>query len=866
MERDLLKKPASFKKPRQINILLVDDRPENLMALDVVLNSEEYRLLHAASGPEALEILKSEECALVLLDVQMPIMDGFETAKKIQELGLLKIPIIFVTAIDSDFRHIEAAYTAGAVDFITKPIDGKALAAKVNVFVQLYKQTKLISEQSELLRTSSLKERALLLDNALDAVVGVDQNDLIVDWNRQAEVTFGWTRDEVVGTSMASKIIPQSFRERHLNGLKHFLKTGEGPILNKRIQIAALHRNGQAFPVELTVIPIFGNGRYLFYSFLRDITAQKEAEAEKERLRRNLVFLSESTKTLLDAPLELEIRLDKFAQMIVPEIADWCGIDLVESDGTIKQVAVAHVDPAKVELARELRKRYPERADAPLGVPKVIRTGKSELLSEIPDEILRANVRDPDHYQIITELGLRSYMCVPLKSRDRIIGALSLVSAESGKRFTPDDLEVAEEIGRRAASAIENAVLYQKSERAEQDQRFRAELSQRLSHCATSEDVILEATSALAKYLNVSRCWMSEVEDESGIATVYQDVAIEVPSIKGTYDLNSFGPLMVKSWREDAVVTVSDVNLDPRTKDHSRPHLDRRIRSFITAAIVRKGKLVGALNVAASATTVWAQREVELVRLISEATWAAFESAKLLAALRSALKARDEFLSIASHELRTPITSLQLTMQILARQIDKGVKAALTPEHIQEVTRLSQKQITQLVRLMDDMLDVSTVESGRMHFNFEHCDLREVVRTAIDVCSPQFAVRDVRLRVDMDAILFVRGDFKRLTQVVTNLLTNSLKYGSEKPVTLSVSGDENSAYVKVEDQGIGIESEHIGRIFDRYERAISANDVSGLGLGLYIGNQIVVAHHGRIEVKSEIGRGTTFTVVLPLET
>jgi PAS domain S-box-containing protein len=181
----------------------------------------------------------------------------------------------------------------------------------------------------------------------------------------------------------------------------------------------------------------------------KDITSRKKAEEA-------LHYLDRATE-LLTAPLDPEERLQDLARLVVPQLGDWCAIDIVDGSGRPRQAAVAHVDPAKVDWARELNRRYPPRPDAPTGVPNVLRTGQAELYSEITDEMLVAGAIDEGHLRISRALELRSAMVVPLTARGRTFGALTLVSAESRRRYTNEDLALAAELARRAALAIDNA-------------------------------------------------------------------------------------------------------------------------------------------------------------------------------------------------------------------------------------------------------------------------------------------------------------------------------------------------------------------------------------------------------------------------
>ena len=178
-----------------------------------------------------------------------------------------------------------------------------------------------------------------------------------------------------------------------------------------------------------------------------------------------LSFLAEASE-LLARSLDPDEALRQLAELAVQGFADWCGVDLVEESGALRSVAVAHADPRRVELAQELRDRYPVDPHSATGVAGAIRSGESELHTEIGDEMLVAAARDPEHLRLMRELGLRSAMVVPLTARGRAIGALTLVAAESGRLFDQVDLDLAEDLARRAALAIDNSMLFRREHEA----------------------------------------------------------------------------------------------------------------------------------------------------------------------------------------------------------------------------------------------------------------------------------------------------------------------------------------------------------------------------------------------------------------
>ncbi|MFL6335243.1 MAG: ATP-binding protein [Pyrinomonadaceae bacterium] len=205
---------------------------------------------------------------------------------------------------------------------------------------------------------------------------------------------------------------------------------------------------------------------------------QRRLRGEAQAAERRATFLAEAS-TLLSSSLDYERTLEAVAHAAVPWVADWCGVDILGEDGKVRRLAVAHVDPAKVEWAREVQERYPYNPDDPAGVAAVLRTGRSELYTDITDEMLAAGAQDEEHLRILRALTINSAMIVPLVAQGHAFGVITFVTAESGRRYGTDDLAFAEVIARRASLAVENARLYQQAQEAN---RIKDEFLATLSH------------------------------------------------------------------------------------------------------------------------------------------------------------------------------------------------------------------------------------------------------------------------------------------------------------------------------------------------------------------------------------------------
>ncbi|MBX9704303.1 MAG: PAS domain-containing sensor histidine kinase, partial [Silvanigrellaceae bacterium] len=233
--------------------------------------------------------------------------------------------------------------------------------------------------------------------------------------------------------------------------------------------------------------------------------------------------------------------------------------------------------------------------------------------------------------------------------------------------------------------------------------------------------------------------------------------------------------------------------------------------------------------------------------------------------LKNAVEARDTFMSVASHELKTPLTSLKLQAQMRNRRLEKQDPSLMNIETFKKMFETDTRQVERLTRLVDDMLDISRLNTGKLILDFETFDLCTLTLELLERFMPEFTLAECEVSIEHNVESLVgRWDVYRIEQVISNLLTNAMRYGAKKPIKIVLRKANNFAIVDIIDQGIGISPDDQQRIFQQFERAVSAHGVSGLGLGLYIVSQIVKAHGGFVDLKSELGEGSTFSLKLPL--
>ena len=335
----------------KVNILVVDDRADKMLAHEVVLAELNQNMVRATSGKEALRCLLKQDFAVILLDVNMPGMDGFETAALIRQRARSETtPIIFISAVNDTENHVSRGYSLGAVDYILTPVVPEILRAKIAVFVDLFRKTEQIKRQAE--------ERA---------------------------------------------------------------------------------------------------------EFIREQAARAEAEARQERL----AFLAEAGNALAGS-LDFQETFQNLARLVVPRLADFCIIDVADDEGNLEQVAVSHFDPSEEPKLRALTARYPGIGRRH-GATHVFVTGKSEMCCDVTEEVLRGLFEDAEDRKMIRALSVRSFMAVPLKMGERVLGAITMVNTRPERACGPNELSLAEELAPRAALALENAGLYKAAQKARMD-------------------------------------------------------------------------------------------------------------------------------------------------------------------------------------------------------------------------------------------------------------------------------------------------------------------------------------------------------------------------------------------------------------
>ena len=549
----------------------------------------------------------------------------------------------------------------------------------------------------------------------------------------------------------------------------------------------------------------------------------QQARQEAESAERLSAFLAEAG-AVLGSSLDYQVTLASVAQLAVPQIADWCAVDVVEDDGSVHRLAIAHADPAKVELAWQLDRKYPPRPDDV--VPRVLRTGQTELVPEITDEMLVSAAADAEHLAALLQLGLRSYIVVPMKARGRTLGAISFVTAESRRRYGRRELQVAEDMAHRAALAVDNARLFFNA------QRDRAAAEAALRAQAESEERFrsLSTCSPVGKFMSdiQGRCTWTNPRYHAICGFSAQEALG-----------NGWMDFIHPEDRQGVTEGWSSITRSGREFSHEfrfqRPDGTIRWVHLRSAPLLSsKGELMG---------------HVGTIEDITESKLAEQE-------LRRYNEDLQRLAYVASHDLKEPLRMVTSYTQMLAKRYRGKLDA-----DVDEIVGFVTEGVNRMRLLIDDLLTYSRLINTRgeaMH----PANCEAVLDWAL--LNLQVAIQEGGAEITHGPLPVLAIDPVQIGQLFQNLVGNAIKYRSKRSLRVHITAERHGDDWKfcVQDNGIGIDPVYKDRIFGVFKR-LHGKEYPGTGIGLAICKTIVEGHGGRIWVESELDKGATFCFTLP---
>lgn len=678
------------------------------------------------------------------------------------------------------------------------------------------------------LRQSEERYRALI-ENAGEAILVTNQEGVYIEVNPSACAMLGYSQEELLGKLMTD-LLPPADHER--------LAVARGQLLSGEAHLdewEMLHKDGSRVPVEISA-KILPDGRR--QAFVRDITERKRAE---QMLR----FLADASVALASS-LDYEATLDTIARLAVPHIADWCVIDQLTDDGQIEGVALAHVDPDKVAWAHELRARYPIDPNAPAGAPQVIRSGQAEFYPQIPDELLQQAAKNEEELSLLRSVGYRSVMIVPLAARGRIFGAITFVATESRINFTESDLVMAQEVARRAAVAIDNALLFRAVQQSEQQLRTSEERYQR-------QLVELELVYATAPVgLAVLDTELRYVRANEALARMKGISVAEHLGKTGRELFPSLAALLDERLTQVLETGEPLIDLEISLETPAFPDQERVWTESLYPLRSPEGQVI-AINAVVQDVTERKRQEAELKALNEKLEHRVIERT---AELERSNRELDQFAYVASHDLKAPLRAIA---QLASWAIEDA--AGQVPPAAQEHLEKLQGRVRRMSMLLDDLLTYS--RAGRLHHAPERVNTAALVHDVVETLAPPPGFLVV-IDEKMPVIITERVP---LEMVLRNLIGNAIKHHhrADGQVAVGVRSEADRLTFTVADNGPGIDPQYHNRIFELFQTLQPRDQVEGSGMGLAIVKRIIENRGGAIQVESTAGRGAAFHFVWPLD-
>jgi PAS domain S-box-containing protein len=464
---------AAMSEP--VDILLVDDRPADLRVLEELLADPLHRLVTAQTGKDALKRVLHHDFAVILLDMLMPDMDGFEVASIIKQRERSRhTPIVFLTAAGTDLSFIYRAYSVGAVDYLPKPIDPDVLRAKVRIFVELFRKDRRLQQQAEELREADRRTQELAitrlkladqkryrnLAEAIPQIVWTAGADGALDYvNANWVELTGMAREASRGAGWLAAVHSEDASACHA-AWQEAVSTGK--IFQAECRLRG--RDGSfRWHLGRAVPELDDEGQVIgWLGTYTDFDDLKRAQAESDAASGRSLLLAEAGARL-SSSLDAGETLREVVRLLVPELSDWCIVSLVDSEELLAGVgAWAHACVEQDDHLAALSGRFPLGADVHPIAARVLSTGKAELLTDLDPTRIAG---DGELRHGLEEVGFGSALLAPLRARGRIFGILMLASGR-GRQHDLQDLAVTDELARRIAMALDNSVLYRQAQQA----------------------------------------------------------------------------------------------------------------------------------------------------------------------------------------------------------------------------------------------------------------------------------------------------------------------------------------------------------------------------------------------------------------
>jgi PAS domain S-box-containing protein len=747
-------------------------------------------------------------------------------------------------------------------------------------------------------RRASAGDRLLrtVVDASPLAIWAIDSDANVVLWNASAERLTGWPAEEVIGRQ--APIVPDDDRGVFETMVARVF-AGESILDSEQVRI---RRDGRRVDWSLSLAPLLGpDGRVVaMMTIAADVSERRRAREETAHLAAReaaaqaahvaAAHAAERNRVLGEASMLLTSSFDydsvvaRIADVAVPTLADWCVVDLVSHDDrSVWRAAARHVTAEGQALLDRVTRRFPPDANRPTLARVALETRRPQLVSDVTDAHIETFARSPEQARLVRRLGLRSYIVVPLIARERLLGVLALAS--SSRRYTDDDLLLAEELGRRSAIAADNARLFRESElsragaeaaaeRAASLQAITAALARAATPAEVMETVLREGLTALDARTGSA----FTITDDGGWLELVHSIALGPQLEREFRRFEVYGPYPLS----EAVRTGRPVFLENRRAAVSRyPNLvDANVHavaeSWMELPLMANGFAIGGLGFGfaeprafseeiqsfAAALAQQCAHALERARLAENERVARTDAEQARGRAEEANRAKMDFLTTMSHELRTPLNAITGHVDLL----DLGVYGPVNEAQRDGLTRI-RRAGHQLLAIINDILNFATLDAGRLELEIAPIRMSGLLSGLEALVAPQLETKGLVYTYEgCDPEIVARGDAERVHQILINVLGNAVKFTpSGGRIGVHCEAERETVRVHVRDTGVGIPAGQLDRIFEPFVqlgRTLTAAQ-EGTGLGLAISRHLARAMGGELSVESSVGRGSLFTLSLP---
>jgi len=832
------------------NILIVEDNPTNIDVVFSYLDEAGFDISVATSGESALQQCLLTQPDVVLLDVMMSGIDGFETCRRLKaNPETADIPVIFMTAL-ADTKDKVQGFVVGAVDYITKPIQHEELLARLMTHLkirQLQKQTE--NQNTELQKVmKQVRQSKQLLTAVIDAtpdwIFALDKENYFILANKEIANAFNLSPQTMVGKSPVelglSAIQIWGDAEHGSQGLQTDNELVlAGQALHNPQQLMVLTDNSSRI-FDTYKLPLRDKTGEVFavLAISRDITLQKRAEEIYQKQ-------AELQRAILDNAGYAIISTDTegLIQVFNPTAEKMLGYKAED--------IIGKVTPALWHDGEEVVKRA-EQLSIELGV-------KIEPCFEVFVTKSRLNLLNEYEWTYIDKHGARFPVLLTITAlRDAtgtIFGFLGLASDITERRKLQHEVE--------AYQYHLEKLVDDRTQRLE----IIAQLSKQLTAILDLQKLLELLVNQLKEGLGYYHVHVYLRDDDSDTL-----VMVAGSGEVGQILKNRQHQLKLKQGIVGQVAASNEPflsnNVDEVAHFFRNPLLPDTL-SELAVPLHIMGQVIGVLDIQSNHLNAFTATDVFMMQSIADQAAIAVQNARLLsdrqatiAKLQVVDRAKSQFITMMSHELRTPLHAINGFSELLLM----GLSGDLLPQ-VQEDVQLIYNNGQHLLALINDVLDVSQIESGQLQLTPQPINVKELVTRVLETANMLIKDRSLQVLVDVPETLpIIQADPTRLHQVLLNLVSNAVKFTPQGSIKIQVKHQDHEIYFSVIDTGIGIANNKLQAIFEAFQQAdmSDARRYGGTGLGLTISQKLVQLHGGKMSVKSQEGVGSQFTFTLPL--